>query len=64
MFILINGDKKDQTESPTGYWFIVSIKHIFENEMYQNEITAVKFCTKPNNIAPTANQPVGLPPLL
>lgn len=58
MFILINGDKQDQTESPTGYWFIISIKHIFENEMYQNEITAVKFCTKLSNITPLTNQPL------
>jgi hypothetical protein len=46
-FILINDDNTpDGKESPTGYWFVISVKHIFENEIYQNEITAVKFYNK------------------
>jgi hypothetical protein len=46
MFILLNDDKPDEEakEAPTGYWFVISVKHIFENDIYQNEITAVKFC--------------------
>jgi len=44
-FILLNGsedNQKDVTSSVTGYWFVIGIKHIFENDIYTNEITAVK----------------------
>jgi len=42
-FIRLNGgDEGDKNSSVTGYWFIIGIKHIFENEIYSNEITAVK----------------------
>ena len=44
-FILLNGsedNQKDVTSSVTGYWFIIGVKHIFENDIYTNEITAVK----------------------
>ena len=44
MFILLNEDKPDENQSPFGYWFVVSVKHIFENDIYHNQITAVKFC--------------------
>lgn len=49
MFVLLNEDKPDDeaNSAPTGYWFITSVKHIFENDIYQNEITAVKFCLRP-----------------
>ena len=50
MFILLNEDKPDDEakSAPTGYWFVISVKHIFENDIYQNEITAVKFCLPPS----------------
>jgi hypothetical protein len=48
MFILLNEDKpsEEAKSAPTGYWFVTSIKHIFDNDIYQNEITAVKFCVR------------------
>lgn len=50
MFVLLNDDRpaEEATSAPTGYWFIISVKHIFENDIYQNEITAVKFCVRSN----------------
>lgn len=44
MFILLNENTPDDKKSPFGYWFVISVKHIFENDIYHNEITAVKFC--------------------
>lgn len=42
-FIRLNGGEDgDKNSSVTGYWFVIGIKHIFENEIYSNEITAVK----------------------
>lgn len=42
-FIRLNGgDEGDKNSSATGYWFIIGVKHIFENEIYSNEVTAVK----------------------
>jgi hypothetical protein len=48
MFILLNDEKPDveAKSAPAGYWFVTGVKHIFENEVYQNEITAVKFCVR------------------
>jgi len=39
---LDGGTENDKNASVTGYWFVIGIKHIFENEIYTNEITAVK----------------------
>jgi hypothetical protein len=42
-FIRINGGRQgDKNSSVNGFWFIIGIKHIFENDIYNNEITAVK----------------------
>lgn len=42
-FIILNGGyEEDRNSSATGYWFVIGVKHIFENEIYSNEITAVK----------------------
>lgn len=44
-FILLNGSEDNQGDtksSVTGYWFVIGVKHIFENDIYSNEITAVK----------------------
>jgi hypothetical protein len=38
-FIEIKSEKKDIN----GYWFIISVKHIFTDSVYENEITCVKF---------------------
>jgi hypothetical protein len=38
-FIEIKSEKKDIN----GYWFIISIKHIFTDSVYENEITCVRF---------------------
>lgn len=38
-FVEIRSDKPDVN----GYWFIISVKHIFEESTYFNEITCVKF---------------------
>ena len=43
-FIMLNDTKKKNDENElTGYWYIISVKHIFENDIYTNEIVAVKF---------------------
>lgn len=42
-FIKLNGGKQvDKNSSVNGFWFIIGVKHIFENDIYSNEITAVK----------------------
>ena len=43
-FIVINDyTKKTEDNEPTGIWLVTSIRHIFEREIYTNEIEAVKF---------------------
>ena len=43
-FIVINDyTKKAEDNEPTGIWFVTSVRHIFEREIYTNEIEAVKF---------------------
>ncbi len=37
-----NQQEKDKTQDISGYYFIISLKHIFAGENYQNEIVAVK----------------------
>ena len=37
-----NQEVKDKTQDMNGYYFVISIKHIFSGENYQNEIIAVK----------------------
>jgi hypothetical protein len=37
-----NQEIKDKTQDISGYYFVISIKHIFSGENYQNEIVAVK----------------------
>lgn len=45
-FISINDSKKRKAdEELAGFWYVVSVLHIFENETYVNEIEAVKFFT-------------------
>jgi hypothetical protein len=42
-FIRLNGGRQgDKNSSVNGFWFIIGIKHIFENDIYNNETTAVK----------------------
>ena len=42
-FIQLHGCVPDNNNNDTsGYWYVIGIKHIFENEIYSNEITAVK----------------------
>jgi hypothetical protein len=49
-FIILNGGyEDDRNSSATGYWFVIGIKHIFENEIYSNEITAVKIFIEDKN---------------
>lgn len=40
-----NAESKDKTQDISGFYFIISIKHIFSGENYQNEIVAVKLNT-------------------
>jgi hypothetical protein len=45
-FISINDAKKKNAETElSGFWYIISVLHIFEGETYVNEIEAVKFFT-------------------
>lgn len=45
-FISINDAKKRNADNElTGFWYVISVMHIFENETYVNEIEAVKFFT-------------------
>lgn len=37
-----NQEVKDKTQDISGYYFVISLKHIFSGENYQNEIIAVK----------------------
>lgn len=37
-----NQEDKNKTQDVSGYYFVISIKHIFAGENYQNEIVAVK----------------------
>lgn len=37
-----NQEVKDKTQDISGYYFVISLKHIFSGENYQNEIVAVK----------------------
>jgi hypothetical protein len=49
-FIKLNGGYEgDRDSSATGYWFVIGIKHIFSNEIYSNEITAVKIFIEDKN---------------
>jgi hypothetical protein len=49
-FIILNGGyEEDRNSSANGYWFVIGIKHIFENEIYSNEITAVKIFIEDKN---------------
>lgn len=42
-FIQLHGCAPDNNNNDTsGYWYVIGVKHIFENEIYSNEITAVK----------------------
>ena len=63
-FIMLNGsvdNQEDTTSSVTGYWFIIGVKHIFENDIYTNEITAVKIfiegAKRSTNTSSPANTP-------
>jgi hypothetical protein len=37
-----NQEEKNNTQDISGYYFVISLKHIFAGENYQNEIIAVK----------------------
>lgn len=42
-FIKLNGgSQEDKKSSVNGFWFVIGVKHIFENDIYNNEIVAVK----------------------
>lgn len=46
-FILINSDTaSDKENSVIGYWYVIGVKHIFTNNIYTNEIVAVKLHIK------------------
>lgn len=46
MFIGINDfNKKGNDSELTGLWYVTSVRHIFEEALYTNEIIAVKFFT-------------------
>ena len=59
-FILLNGgEEDDRNSSVRGYWFIIGVKHIFQNEIYSNEITAVKiFIEGKNNFQEGSRDPI------
>lgn len=45
-FIAINDTQKRGGDTElAGFWYVISVLHIFENETYTNEIEAVKFFT-------------------
>ena len=49
-FIKLNGGyEEDRNSSATGYWFVIGVKHIFSNEIYSNEIIAVKIFIEGKN---------------
>ena len=43
VFITIRGSVNTQGYPQTDLWFVISNKHIFNNGLYENEITAVRF---------------------
>jgi hypothetical protein len=46
-FILVNSDTaSDKINSVVGYWYVIGVKHIFTNNIYTNEIVAVKMHIK------------------
>ena len=49
-FILINNVNSESKSSINGLWFVTSVRHIIESELYVNEITAVKFLTLNNSV--------------
>lgn len=60
MFIYINSEQGgDLQTSIQGYWFIVGVKHILENETYKNEIAAVKLFYQ-DNVPRTSSSQVPL----
>lgn len=55
-FIAINTDvdtKTDLSSSVQGYWFVIGVKHIFQHEIYTNEITAVKLFINDSSVQQT-----------
>lgn len=59
-FILLNGgNEDDKNSSVRGYWFIIGVKHIFQHEIYTNEIIAVKiFIEGKNNFMEGNRDPI------
>ena len=46
-FILVNSDiPSDKNNTIAGYWYVIGVKHIFTNNIYTNEIVAVKMHIK------------------
>lgn len=43
MFITIRGGLNDKKARQTDIWFVISVKHIFADGNYENEIVAVRF---------------------
>ena len=60
--------KSEQNRNIDGYWFIISVKHIFKGDYYTNEYTCVKLHKGDNNMLETQraspsllpNNPLGL----
>lgn len=48
-----------QTDEINGFWYVLSVKHIFENDIYKNEIICVKFYKNYGELAKAPTLPVG-----
>jgi len=48
-------NKATTDDSMDGYWFIISVKHVFKGDFYTNEIVCAKLHTKGTAVRPGAN---------
>lgn len=61
-FIQINVDVKtlnnnNDLSEINGYWYVVAVNHIFENDTYYNDFTCVKFYSVNGSVSPITSQP-------
>ena len=44
--------KNNNSDELNGYWYIISVKHVFENDIYYNDYICVKIYSNKGNLSP------------
>jgi hypothetical protein len=58
-FIHIQADDNNDTGEINGYWYIISLNHVFENDIYFNDYVCVRLYSSYGKLSEIPQRPVG-----